>query len=110
MDKNSIVRLVIFVLAWLNGLLASKGLKTIPVLDNEQVAGVIAFLVSAYTFYKHNFFGKHGKALKDAIIKESEVVIEKAIDSKVEQTIAPSPAPVTQPAPQPTAPTEQQPK
>jgi SPP1 family holin len=67
MDKMTIARAVVFVLAWLNGFLASKGYKTIPVIDETQVAFAIAFVVSVYTTIKHNFFGKKGKAQKQAI-------------------------------------------
>lgn len=110
MDKGTIVRGVLFILAWINSFLASMGLKTIPVLDQSTVAMIVTFVISAYTFYKHNIFGKKGKQLKDAIMKETEAVIEKVIDSKVkaDQPVATTPV---QPEPvQPTAPTEQQPK
>jgi SPP1 family holin len=82
LDKGTVARGIVFVLAWVNSFLASKGYKTIPVLDQATVAMLIAFGVSVYTFYKHNIFGKKGKALKDAIVKESEVVIDKVVNSK----------------------------
>jgi SPP1 family holin len=82
LDKGTIARGIVFVLAWVNSFLSSKGYKTIPVLDEQTVAMFIAFGVSAYTFYKHNFFGKKGQALKDAVVKEAEVVIKKVVDAQ----------------------------
>lgn len=93
MDKGTIVRGLLFVLAWVNSLLASKGMKTIPVLDQSTVAFWVTFVISAYTFYKHNVFGKKVKQIEDAVVKESEVVINEVIDSKLKQ-----PTPVVEPA------------
>ena len=69
MDKMTIARAVVFVLAWLNGFLASRGYKTLPVIDETQIAFAIAFVVSLYTAVKHNFFGKKGKAQKQVLDK-----------------------------------------
>ena len=63
----TIARMIVFVLVWVNGALAAKGYKTIPVVDETQVAFAIAFVVSVYTTIKHNFFGKKGKKQKEAI-------------------------------------------
>jgi SPP1 family holin len=112
LDKNSIARLIIFILAWVNSFLASKGYKTIPVLDQATVALIIAFVVSAYTFYKHNFLGKKGKELKDAIVKESEVLVKEAVDhlpkqSVVNSTVQPTEQKVEMTVVQPTTPVQQ---
>jgi SPP1 family holin len=97
-DKGTIVRAVLFVLAWVNNVLASKGYKTIPVLDESTVATVITIIITAYAFYKNNIFGKKGKDLKNEIVKDAEVVIEKAIETKTSKIVAPvTPIPV-QPA------------
>jgi SPP1 family holin len=89
------VRAVLFVLAWVNNVLASKGYKTIPVLDESTVATVITIIITAYAFYKNNIFGKKGKDLKNEIVKDAEVVIEKAIETKTSKTVAPvTPIPV----------------
>jgi SPP1 family holin len=58
MDKGSVVRLVLLVLAWLNTFLAANGHKTIPVLDETQVALVVTAVVSVWGFVKHNFLKK----------------------------------------------------
>lgn len=67
MDRKSIVRALVFGLAWLNTLLASKGYKTIPYVDEIHVAMILSFAISAYGFIKHNFYGKKGTAQKEAI-------------------------------------------
>ena len=69
MDKKTIARIVVFALVWVNGWLASKGYKTIPVIDETQVAFAIAFIVSVYTTVRHNFFGKKGQAQKEVLDK-----------------------------------------
>jgi SPP1 family holin len=84
LDRGTVARAIVFLLAWINSFLASKGLHTIPVLDEQTVAMFIAFGVSAYTFYKHNFFGKTGQQIKDAITKELESLFVKEVESKIE--------------------------
>lgn len=56
MDKGSLVRLVLFVLAWTNTFLVSKGYDPIPVLDETQVALGVTLVISAWGWVKHNFF------------------------------------------------------
>jgi SPP1 family holin len=55
------------VVANINAILAAKGLATIPVLDETVVALVVAFVINLWGFFKHNFFGKNGKAKKETI-------------------------------------------
>jgi SPP1 family holin len=69
MDKGTVVRILLFALAWLNSFLASKGYETIPYIDETHVAMIVTFVVSSWGFVKHNFFGKKGKAQKEAIKK-----------------------------------------
>jgi SPP1 family holin len=89
LDKASIARLIVFILAWVNNFLVSKGLKTLPIIDESTIAMILTLLISAYTFYKHNFLGKKAKEVEQAVVKEAEVVIEKVIETK-----QPTPQPV----------------
>jgi SPP1 family holin len=89
LDKASIARLIVFILAWVNNFLVSKGLKTLPIIDESTIAMILTLLISAYTFYKHNFLGKKAKEVEQAVIKEAEVVINKVIETK-----QPTPQPV----------------
>jgi SPP1 family holin len=67
MDKMTIARMIVFALGWINAGLVAKGFKSIPLLDEGQVAFAIAFVISVYTTIRHNFFGKKGKKQKEAI-------------------------------------------
>jgi SPP1 family holin len=66
-DKGTVIRGLVFTLAWLNTVLASKGYETIPHVDEVHVAMAVTFVVSVWGFVKHNFFGKQGKSHKEAI-------------------------------------------
>lgn len=106
MDRNSLIRVVLFVLVWVNSFLASKGLKTIPVLDDSQVAGIITFAVTAYGVIKHEFLTKK-KVVAVAPVKVEQVTPK--VEAKPEPVVVPvtpsnqpvSPTPVAQPV-QPT--------
>lgn len=78
MDKSTIIRIVLFVLAYVNAFLAAHNYQTIT-LDEKTVGILVAFAISAYGFYKHNFFGKHGAALKKAIMDETKKFIENVV-------------------------------
>jgi SPP1 family holin len=67
MDKGTVVRMLLFLLAWLNSFLASKGYETIPHVNETNVAMLVTFVISAWGFIKHNFFGQKGKEQKAAI-------------------------------------------
>jgi SPP1 family holin len=67
MDKGTIIRGLVFALAWLNTVLASKGYETIPHVDEVHVALAVSFAASVWGFVQHNFFGKKGKSAKEAI-------------------------------------------
>ena len=89
MDKGTIVRGVLFILVWVNSFLASKGYKTLPIPNENQVALIITFCVSAYTFYKHNVFKKKASEIKTAVLKEAETVIEKVAEKQPTPTQPP---------------------
>lgn len=54
MDKGSFVRIIVFLLAWLNQYLVSQGLHPLPFVDETSVAGFITFVVSVWTLVKDN--------------------------------------------------------
>lgn len=55
MDKKTIARFIVFILVWVNQFLSSHGYKTIPGVDDTQVATWIALAVSAYEWIKHSW-------------------------------------------------------
>jgi SPP1 family holin len=69
MDKGTLVRIIVFVAAWLNNYLVQKGFTALPVLSEEVVAQVVAFVVSAYTLWRNNYITKKGKKQKEVIDK-----------------------------------------
>lgn len=95
MDKGTLTRIVVFVLAWVNSFLAQKGFKTIPYIDDKNVATIITLLVSAYTFVKHNFIGKKGQFIKSII--DSLKAQPPTSPVKVEQPVAEAPVQPTEP-------------
>lgn len=54
LDKASLIRIIVFLLAWLNQYLASKGMQALPVLGEGEVAAVITFVVSVWTLLRDN--------------------------------------------------------
>lgn len=52
MDKKSISRLIVFILVWVNALLTEHGYKTIPVVDDNAIAQLLAFAYSAFVEIK----------------------------------------------------------
>ncbi|MFE4029270.1 phage holin [Priestia sp. YIM B13551] len=52
--KGALVRVIIFLLAWLNQYLVAKNLHPLPVFDEATVASVITFVVSAWTLLADN--------------------------------------------------------
>jgi SPP1 family holin len=59
MDKGTIVRFVFFVLSWANAAAATNGWYHLPVVSEEGVAVVVAFVISVWTYWKNN---NHTKA------------------------------------------------
>lgn len=70
MDKNSIVRLIVILLTWVNAWLASKGYEKIPHIDDATISMIIAGAASVWGFVKHNFIGKKGAEQK-AVLKDN---------------------------------------
>lgn len=54
MNKMALVRIIVFLLAWLNQYLVSKGYEALPVVSEEMVAELITFIVSVWTLSTHN--------------------------------------------------------
>lgn len=61
MNKMALVRIIAFALVWLNQILVQKGLQPLPVLDEQIIADVIAFVVSVWTLATHNSLAKKDK-------------------------------------------------
>ncbi|MES9681682.1 phage holin [Gottfriedia acidiceleris] len=53
-NKGAIIRIIVFVFAWLNQYLVSKGEQPLPVLGETEVAAVITFIASVLTLVKDN--------------------------------------------------------
>ena len=61
MDKGTIVRTVLLVLAWVNAFLSSNGYETIPVVSEDQVALGLAAIISVVSWFKNNYVTAKGK-------------------------------------------------
>lgn len=57
-DKSALIRIIIFLFAWLNQYLTAKGLDPIPVLGEEEIADILTFVVSIWTLIKDNTIKK----------------------------------------------------
>lgn len=55
MDKKTIARFIVFILVWVNSFLAAHHYKTVPIVDDTQVALWITFIISAYEWIKHSW-------------------------------------------------------
>jgi SPP1 family holin len=53
-NKGALIRIIVFVLAWLNNYLVSNGHQPLPVLGEAEVAAVITFIVSVWTLLGDN--------------------------------------------------------
>ncbi len=53
MDKATIIRLIVMLLAWINAFLAEKGINA-PVIGEETVSLGVAFAISLWTAWKDN--------------------------------------------------------
>lgn len=62
---GTLIRIVVFIFAWLNSYLVSKGLPTLPVVDEEMVAWIVTFVVSVWTLVKDNRFKDLFKKTKE---------------------------------------------
>lgn len=52
----NLIRVIVFVLAWLNNWLVSKGAHPLPVISDSQAAFAIAFIASVWTMVRENPF------------------------------------------------------
>jgi SPP1 family holin len=56
-DVGSIVRTIVFILAWVNQFLATKNISPIPV-DEVTISSIITGAVSLWTWWKNNNFSR----------------------------------------------------
>jgi SPP1 family holin len=63
-DKGTQIRIVLYILTWLNVWLAKKGLFHLEVkyINDETAALVLTFLISSWTTFKNNYLTRKGKA------------------------------------------------
>lgn len=54
-DVGSIVRTIVFILAWVNQFLATKHISPIPV-DEVTISSIITGAISLWTWWKNNNF------------------------------------------------------
>lgn len=54
MNKMVVVRVIVFLLAWLNQTLVAKGLSPLPILGEDVVAAIVTFIVSAWALATDN--------------------------------------------------------
>ncbi|MCO6231344.1 phage holin [Staphylococcus epidermidis] len=54
-DVGSIIRTIVFILAWVNQFLATKNISPIPV-DEVTISSIITGAVSLWTWWKNNNF------------------------------------------------------
>jgi SPP1 family holin len=71
MDKGTTIRIIVFILAWVNQLLVSKGMHPLPVLDESFIAIAITFFVSVWALFKNNYLTSKGKAQKQALERQN---------------------------------------
>lgn len=61
MNKMAIVRIVVFVLAWVNSILVAKGMQELPLLSEEEISSVVTFLASVWVMVRNNSVKKTDK-------------------------------------------------
>lgn len=64
MNKATILRFSMLILALINQFLASKGISPIPV-DEETISTIITAVIGLYVAYKDNPTSKEGKQAND---------------------------------------------
>lgn len=69
MDKATTVRIILFILAWVNTLLVRNGHNPLPVVNEQIVADTITLVISIWTLWKNNSFTKEAKQA-DAYLKD----------------------------------------
>ena len=53
-DKGSVIRIVVFLFAWLNQYLVANGYSSLPILGEDEVAAILVFAASILTLVKSN--------------------------------------------------------
>jgi SPP1 family holin len=71
-DKGTQIRIVLFVLTWLNTFLANKGLHHIPFpyVNDETAALILTFIISSWSKWKNNYISKKGLLQKKALVAQ----------------------------------------
>jgi SPP1 family holin len=71
-DKGTQVRIVLFILVWLNTWLAKRGLPHIPFpyINDETAALVLTFIISGWTTFKNNYLTRRGRAQRSVLQRE----------------------------------------
>lgn len=71
-DKGTQIRIVLFVLVWLNTWLAKNALPHVPFpyINDETAALVLTFIISMWTTFKNNYLTRKGKAQLAALKRE----------------------------------------
>lgn len=57
-NKVVVVRIIVFVFAWLNTYLVSRGMQELPVLSEESVSNFLTFAISIWTLCANNSLQK----------------------------------------------------
>ena len=73
MDKGTVTRTIILVIALVNQFLVSFGLYEIPGTEQEQTAvisGVFTFVAAGIAWFKNNYVTAKGKKQKEVLKKE----------------------------------------
>lgn len=73
MDKLSIIRTIVLVIALVNQVLSSAGKSPLPIEDElveTLVSSIFTAVVSLWTWWKNNYISATGKAQKEALKKQ----------------------------------------
>jgi len=54
MDKAALIRILVFLFAWLNQFLVSQGYQPLPVLGEAEFAAILTFVASVWVLMKDN--------------------------------------------------------
>lgn len=71
MDRGTLVRTVLLLVAWVNTFLVSKGYETLPVISEEGIALALSFITSLWAWWKNNYVTSKGKAQKTALDRQN---------------------------------------
>lgn len=73
MDKGTVIRTIILIIALVNQFLVSFGLYEIPGTEQDQtavVSGVFTFVAASIAWFKNNYVTAVGKKQKEVLKKE----------------------------------------